>query len=152
MPAPSRHNALKYRPDSQSIYPTMVFECAVTYESSERLLPDAEEKYFNINTNIMLWIGLKVMLNANQDSGEFWLGWGRRRAIGWGLRLEEQPEDANGVVTFLPIHSQIPLAGGLTIPSQTIFAPLQSPATSPPNLSLAFEDVRQAISDGLEYM
>lgn len=130
----------------------MVFECAITHESRERLLSDAEEKHFNINTSIMVWIGLKVRLNANKDSGDFWLGWGRRRAIGWGLRLVEQTEGANGVSTFSPIHTQNPLAGGLTIPSQAIFAPLQPPAISPPNLLLAFEDVRLAISDGLEYM
>ena len=129
----------------------MVFECAVTHESRERLLSDAEEKHFHINTSIMVWVGLKVRLNANQNSGDFWLGWGRRRAIGWGLRVEEQTEDANGDSIFLPIHTQIPLVGGLTIPSRAMFDPLQPPATSP-NLLLAFEDVRLAIADGLEYM
>ena len=129
----------------------MVFECAVSHESKECLLSDAEEKHFNV-TGIVVWIGLKVKLNANQDSGDFWLGWGRRREIGWGLKLDEQTEDANGVATFLPIHSQNALTGGLTIPSQAIFAPLLPPATSPPNLLLAFEDVRLAISDALKYM
>jgi hypothetical protein len=100
----------------------------------------------------MVWIGLKVKLNANHDSGDFWLGWGRRRAIGSGLRLEEQTEDVNDVATFFPIHIQNPLPGGLTIPSQAIFAPIQSPPTSPPNLFLSSEDVRLTISDGLEYM
>jgi hypothetical protein len=104
-----------------------------------------EEKQFHINTSIMVWVGLKVKLNATQNSGSFSLGWGRRtRAIGWGLRLEEQTENLNGVTTFLPIHSQIPLHGSLTIPSTVIFGPLQPPATCPPNLWLAFEDVRLA--------
>jgi hypothetical protein len=152
MPPPSRHNSLKFRPHSQSIYPTTVFECAVTHQSRERLLADAEEKHFHVNTSIMVWIGLKVKLNATQNGGGFWLGWGRRRVIGCGLRLEEQTEDLNGDTTFLPIQSQNPLPGGLTIPSTAIFGPLQPPATSPPNLWLAFEDVRLAISDGLEYM
>ena len=129
----------------------MVFECAVTHESGERLFSEAEQKHFNVNTNITVWIGLKVKLNANQSSGDFWLGWGRRRAIGWGLRLEEQTEDANGVTTFLPIHTQNPLTRGLTIPSQAIFAPLQPPADSP-DLLLAFEDVRLAVSDALAFM
>lgn len=72
-----------------------MFQCALTHEFSERFLSDAEEKHFNINTSIMVWIGLKVKSNLNQNSGNFWLG--------RGLRLEEQTEDANGVATFLPI-------------------------------------------------
>jgi hypothetical protein len=99
----------------------------------------------------MVWIGLKVKLNGNRDSGEFWLGWGRRRLVGWGLRMEEQTEDVNGITTFLPIRTQIPMIGGLRIPSDVIFSPLHPPADSP-ELVVAFEDVRQAISDGWAFM
>ena len=42
--------------DSKSIYPTMVFKRAVTHESRERLLSDAEEKHVNIKTSIIVWI------------------------------------------------------------------------------------------------
>src|ERR1700738_811593 len=107
MPPPSRHNNLKFRPHSQSIYPTTVFECAVTHESRERLLADAEEKHFHVNTSIMVWFGLKVKVNATQNCGGFCLGWGMRGAIGWRLRLEEQTEDHNGITTFLPMTIQL---------------------------------------------
>lgn len=125
----------------------MVFEYAVTHESRERLLSDAKEKHF-INTSIMVWIGLKVKLNEKQDSGDFWLRWRRRRAIGSGLRLKQQTEDANGFAIFVPIHTQNPLTNGLNIFSQAIFALLRPPANSF-NLLLAFDDVRLAISVGL---
>jgi|SRR5579859_3239043 len=151
MPLPSRHNLLKYRPNSDSIFPTTVFECAVTNESRDRLLSDADEKHFSINTSIMVWIGLKVKLNADRNSGTFWLGWGRRRAIGWGLRLMEQSEDDAGNATFLPIRSALPLDGELTVPTQLIFDPSQPPANCP-DLLITFEDVRQAILDGLSFL
>jgi hypothetical protein len=75
----------------------MIFECAVTPESQERLLSDDEEKYFNVDTKIMVWVGLTVKLNANQDSGDIWLRWGRCRMIGWHLRVEEK----TGVIIYI---------------------------------------------------
>lgn len=151
MPAPSRLNLLKYRPGSRSIFPTLVFECAITHKSRERLLTDADEKHFHINTSIALWIGLKIKLNADQTAGSFWMGWGKRRTIGWGLRLVEQSEDVNRAATFLPVRSQVPLNGGLAIPTDQIFAPSQ-PRVNCPNLHISFEEVREAILEGLSLM
>jgi hypothetical protein len=99
----------------------------------------------------MVWIGVKVRLNADRKSGIFWLGWGRRRAIGWGLRLVEQSEDDAGNATFLPIRSHLPFNGGLNVPTQLILAPSQPPANCP-DLLITFEDVRQAILDGLSFL
>ena len=80
LPPPSRHNQLKYRPNSQSPYPTFVFECAVTDENRDRLLDDAEAKHFHVNTSIQVWLGLKVRLGQVQHGETFWIGWGKRRS------------------------------------------------------------------------
>lgn len=131
-----------------------MFECAVANENRDRLLDDAEAKHFHENTSIQVWVGLKVRLSQVQRGETFWIGWGRRRGIGYGLKLEEQSEDESGVATFLPVYTQgnVPLLGQLTIPTQLIFQPLQCPANIPANLVLLFEDVRLAIIEGLEYM
>ena len=78
-----------------------MFECAVSNETLNRLLEDAEAKHFHINTSIQLWLGLKVRLSQVENGETFWIGWGRRKSIGYGLRLEEQSEDAQGTqLTF----------------------------------------------------
>ena len=154
LPPPSRHNQLKYRPNSQSPYPTFVFECAVTDENRDRLLDDAEAKHFHVNTSIQVWLGLKVRLGQVQHRETFWIGWGKRRSIGYGLKLEEQSEDEHGVATFLPVYTadNAVLLGQVTIPTRLIFQPLPCPANAPEDLVLSFEDVRLAIIAGLELM
>lgn len=154
LPLPSRHNQLKYRPYSQSPYPTFVFECAVSNENRNRLLDDAEAKHFHANTSIQVWLGLKVCLSQVQDGETFWVGWGRRKSIGYGLKLEEQAEDGYGVATYLPVYRQgnVPLIGQLSIPTHLIFQPLPCPANVPPYLILSFENIRLAIAEGLQYM
>lgn len=154
LPPPSRHNQLKYRPNSQSPYPTFVFECADSNENRDRLLNDAEAKHFHINTSIEVWLGLKVCLSPVQGGETFWIGWGRRKNMGYGLKLEEQSEDEHGMASYLPVYGQdnVVLIGQLTIPTRLIFQPLQRPADVPLNLVISFENVRQAIIEGLEYM
>jgi len=117
-------------------------------------LEDADEKHFHVNTSIAIWLGLKILLSQTQGGETFWIGWGRRKVIGYGLKLEEQSEDENGIATFLPIYSQgnVPLIGQLTIPTHLIFQPLQLPANAPPDFVLSFENVRQAIIAGFGYM
>ena len=153
-PVPSCHNRLKFRPNSTSPYPTFVFECAVTNENLDRLLDDAETKHFHGNTSIRVWLGLKVHLSKVQHGETFWIGWGRRRSIGYGLKLEEQSEDEDGVATFLPVYTSdnVRLLGQVTIPTQLIFQPVPCPPNAPANLVLSFEDVRLAIIDGLELL
>ena len=88
-----------------------------------------------------------MRLSQVQNGETFWVGWGRRKSIGYGLRLEEQSEDAQGAAIYLPVYSQgnNPLGGQLTIPTALIFQPLQPPVDVPSNLVLSFEDVRLAI-------
>ena len=31
----------------------------------------------------------------------FWAGWGRRKLVGYGLRLEEQTQDVNGAGIYI---------------------------------------------------
>lgn len=52
----------------------------------------------------------------------------------------------------VPIILQNPLVGQLTIPSMYIFHPLVPPPHLPQSFILSFEDVRQAIEDGLEWL
>jgi hypothetical protein len=96
---------------------------------------------------------LKVRLSRVQNGETFWLGWGRMKSIGHGLRLEEQSEDTQGGSTYLPVYSQNnnPLVGQLTIPTALIFQPLQPPVGVVPNLVLSFEDVQLAIIRGLAH-
>lgn len=147
MPAPSRHNGIKLRPDTNTPYPTFVIEIAVSNEDRYRLLTDAETKYFHINTSICVWLGIKVRLKNSGD--DFWMGWGRRRAIGYGLRLEQQTEDADGVTTYFPVKSQTPLVGQFSIPSASIFHPIALPPTVPANFVLSFEGIRATIEWGM---
>jgi hypothetical protein len=117
-------------------------------------LEDAEAKYFTPETSVQVWIGLKVRLSLVEHGESFWIGWGRRKTIGFGLKLEEQSEDEEGITAFLPVYTQgnAPMAGQLTIPSRLIFAPLQPPATVGPNFVIPYESVRLAIMRGLSYM
>lgn len=147
MPQPSRHNGIKLRPNTGSPFPTFVIEIAISNEDRDRLLTDAETKHFHVNTSIFVWLGIKVRLRNSGD--DFWMGWGRRRAIGYGLKLEEQTEDANGVATYFPVKSMVPLVGQLTIPSSYIFSPVTPPLTVPANFVLSFEQIRATIEVGM---
>jgi hypothetical protein len=131
-----------------------VFECAVTNENRDRLLDDAEAKHFHVNTSIQVWLGLKVRLSEVQHGETFWIGWGRRRSIGYGLKLEEQSEDEHGAATFLPVFTpgDVTLPGQVAIPTGLIFQPLPCPANAPVDLVFSFEDVRLTIIDGLGLM
>ena len=95
-----------------------------------------------------------MCLSQVRGGETFWVGWGRRKSIGYGLKLEEQAEDEYGVTAYLPVYSpgNVPLIGQLTIPTHLIFRPLPCPANAPPNLVLSFENVRLAIIEGLQYM
>lgn len=44
LPAPSKDKRVKYGPNTQSHYPTFVFECAVAQENRNRILEDTELK------------------------------------------------------------------------------------------------------------
>ena len=89
-----------------------------------------------------------------QNRESFWIGWGRRKTIGFGLKLEDQSKDEEGITAFLPVYTQgnAPMAEQLTIPSRLIFALLQPPATVGPNFVIPYESVRLAIMRGLSYM
>jgi hypothetical protein len=147
MPQPSRNNGIKPRPNTGTPYPTFVIEIAISNEDRDRLLADAETKHFHDNTSIFVWLGINVRLRSSGD--DFWMGWGRRRAIGYGLKLEEQTEDANGVATYLPVKLRSPLVGQLTIPSSSIFHPVTPPPTVSPSFVLGYEEIRATIEAGM---
>lgn len=48
-------NNLKYQPGTYRHIPTIVYEMALTNENYERLITDASQKYFNINTDVQGW-------------------------------------------------------------------------------------------------
>lgn len=131
-----------------------MFEVAVTNETLEKLLDDADQKHFSSITSISVWCGIKVKLSSRRGDETFWCGWGRRKAIGYGLKLEEQTEDDAGMATFLPVHldENAILNGALTIPSDLIFYPLPPPADATEALLIPFEDVRKWIIAGLEFL
>src|SRR5205814_4304582 len=65
LPAPTRLNRLKYQPCTFKHYPSFVFEVAVSNDDQERLLRDANDKYFNENTSLQVWLGIKLDLTNN---------------------------------------------------------------------------------------
>jgi len=150
LPTPDRANGLRYQDGTFQHFPSLVFEVVVSNEDRERLLDDADKKTFSIHTSISCWIGLKIELQSNK----FWMGWGRRRLAGYGMKLEEQTEDDQGVAAYFPIypHPQIPLLEEFTIPSTLIFNPLPVPPTCPAEFVLAIESVRAAIEEGIDLM
>src|SRR5271156_1978557 len=131
LPTPDRLNRLMYQPNTQQHYPSLVFEVAVASENRERLLTDAADKYFNANTSVAVWMGLKIDMGNNT----FWAGWGRRANAGFGLHLEQQTEDQNAMSTYSPVHPQpqAPIPGQFDIPSALIFGPVPIPANAPAN-------------------
>jgi len=150
LPTPDRANGLRYQDGTFQHFPSLFYEVAVSNEDRERLLDDADKKTFSIHTSISCWIGLKIDLQSNT----FWMGWGRRSLAAYGMKLEEQTEDDQGVVAYFPIypHPQIPLLEEFTIPSTLIFNPLPVPPTCPAEFVLAIESVRAAIEDGIDLM
>ena len=150
LPAPTRQNCLKYQPGTLKHYPSFVFEVAVSHEDRERLLTDANDKYFNGNTSVQVWLGIKLDL-VNKI---FWAGWGQRNLSSVGMRLMEQTEDNAGVTTFLPVYPYpvIPLVGQFLIPSSLIFHNLQLPAGMPSNLVIPLEEIRSKLEEGIDLL
>ena len=150
LPAPTRQNGLKYQPGTFKHCPSFVFEVAVSNEDQERLLTDGNDKYFNENTSVQVWLGIELDLVNNI----FWAGWGRRNLNGVGLRLMQQTEDNAGVTTFLPVYPypQIPLVGQFIIPSSLIFHPLVLPAGVPLDLVIPLEDIRSKLEEGIDLL
>lgn len=127
---------------------------AVTNETLEKLLDDADQKHFSPITSISVWCGIKVKLSSTREDETFWCGWERRKAIGYGLKLEEQAEDDSEMATFLSVHldGNTTLNGSLTIPSDLLFYPLPPPMDAIEALVISFEDVRTWIIAGLRFL
>jgi hypothetical protein len=108
MPAPTRKNNLTFQPGTRLSFPSLLVEISITNESWERLPMDAADKYFNIQTSVSSWIGVKLDMASNM----FWCGWGQRTLAAYGINFREQTEDAYGIATFLPVYPcpLIPLA------------------------------------------
>lgn len=125
LPQPTRQNKLKLQPNGRH-YPSLVVEVGVNNEDRARLLADACRKYFTDKTSVNIWVGLKIDMTV--VGGEvFWIGWGRRKLGGTGLRLEEQTENGQGQTAFLPVNLPVgvhSLLGQILIPSRLIFEPV----------------------------
>jgi hypothetical protein len=51
--------------------------------------------------NLCAAMDIRIENSANSLGTElFWFGWGRRKAIGVGIELEEQTGDENGVTAY----------------------------------------------------
>jgi hypothetical protein len=150
LPSPNRQNQLKYQPNTTKHFPSVVFECAVTHENMERLLNDAHEKHFHINSSVAVWIGLKIRLRAN-NGHDFWMGWGDRGRLGYGLDLREQTESPTGEATFVSVNAPNgkPLATEFNIPSSLVFHGVIPPPNAPTHLKIVLEEVRLSIIQGL---
>ena len=100
-------------------------EITVTNEDRNRLLTDAHLKYFNVNTSVQAWLGVKVDLTQNTFLGRVGAG---RVHVGNGLRLVVgQVEDAQGNAVFLPIYP-CEVGGQFLIPSSLILHPNSVPS------------------------
>jgi len=121
----------------------MVIEIAYQNKTLDRLLQDAEVKHMSPQTNINVWLGIKV--NKTMGGFDFWSGWGRRKLIGYGLRMVEQTEDENGNSAFIKVNAPAPIAGMFTIPSSAIFHPVATPAQVPQDLVIPLEELRLMI-------
>ena len=64
-----------------------------------------------------VWVGVKIDIAINV----IWAGWGRRANNRFGLRLEQQTEDKNGVTRFLAVNAHAPIPGEFTISSAMVF-------------------------------
>ena len=145
-----RQNGLQYQSRSFQYYPTLVVEMAVTNEDRELLLTDVDQKYFHANTSVQAWIRVKLDLQHNI----FWVGWGRRTNIGYGLRLEQQTEDEAGNATFVPVYPYPGpnLTGQISIPSALILHPNPVPAGVPDYLVITLDQIRSWIEEGIDMM
>jgi hypothetical protein len=121
---------------------------AVTHENRQRLLPDASEKYFHANTSVAVWFGVKIDIANNV----FWAGWGRRANRGFGLHLEQQTEDKNGVTAFLAVTEPAPIPGEFTISSALVFGGVGLPQDAPSNFVIPLEEIRKEIEEGINLM
>jgi hypothetical protein len=117
------------------------------------MLKDAGEKYFAPATSVQVWLGVKIRLSSVQNGESYWVGSGRRRAVGHGLTLMQQTEDVNGTTTFLPVHiaANTTQNGAISIPANWIFYPLAPPPTAADPFVIPLEEVRSSIVQGLEY-
>src|SRR5947209_5657495 len=77
---------LNYTTLFRSPYPTMVVDIAVENESWRRLKDGARTKAFSRLTSIQVFVGVKVYKNT------FRAIWGKRRAVGHGMHIQQQTE------------------------------------------------------------
>jgi hypothetical protein len=128
-------------PATQEHFPTFVFEIAVTNEDRERLLKDANDKYFSIHMSVQVWLGVKLDI-ATPGAHRFWTAWGMRALSGSGLRVEQQNEDGAGSTAYLPVNSVVPLAGQFNIPAYLIYHPHPVAPNRPQYFVVDFEELR----------
>jgi len=60
LPDPSRQNGLMYQPGTTQHYPTFVLEVAESDEERDRLPWGVSNKYFQMCTSLLAWLGIKI--------------------------------------------------------------------------------------------
>jgi len=115
-------------------------EIAYQNEIRERLLRDAEEKHLSPDTNVM--VGYQSLQKCERF--QFWSGWGRRKLIGYGLRLVQQTGDNNGESQFYNGDALASIPGQFAIPTADIFhlPPPQPSSASFPGLRHSFGTIK----------
>jgi hypothetical protein len=138
-------------PGTTRLFPSVVFEIAVSNEDRERLLKDADEKYFSESTSVQAWWGVKLDITT---PGEFcfWSGWGTRSLSGAGLRLEQQSEDEDGSSTFFPLHTDVAISQTFQILANLFYHPLPVPAGRPRYFVVDLENLRESLEYGVSIM
>jgi hypothetical protein len=128
----------------------------VAIEERNRLLADADDKYFLAGTSVAVWIGVKIELSQPKGNERFWIGVGRRRLLGFEMYWIHQSDDGNGVPLYLPVDvpAGVELAGEMRVPGSLIFDGVvrnqESPA--PADLIITHEEIWKAIQRGLRRM
>ena len=138
-------------PGTTQHFPNFVVEIGYRNESPDRLVADANDKYFTATTSVQAWLGIKIFDN-NPANRQFWGIWGVRSLFGIGMVHPETTTDANGNKACLDVQSAVPLVGQFTIPSSYIYYPHNVPQTVAVNLVIPWETIRLAILQGYQGM
>ena len=135
-------------PGTTQHFPTFVVEIGYRNQTPDRLVADANDKYFTDTTSVQAWLGIKIFDDNNPANRQFWGIWGVRSLFGVGMVIRETTTDANGNDACLDIQSVVPLIGQFTIPSYYIYYPHNVPQNVAANLVIPWETIRLAIQQG----
>lgn len=118
-------------------YPTVVFECGFTNEDWGKLIGDARTKSFSPTTSIQVWIGCKLY----KQNRTFRCVWGRRRAIGYDMRIMRKSPR---------MSLDVPTTRIFTIPTNLIYWGAPIPAHIQADFALPLDDIRTNVRRRLQ--